>query len=263
MHWIRSYFNYGWQTKKWYQTGVSAFKTSPGSGCFLSWLLSSWPSGRVEERLLLWQTPQATKSDGGFTEGRPTGKDLFWLPKGHPRSWEKEDSMELHQGPRTQATDAHSKPWATSLFPMRKLKGNQPILKMPILCLAHLEEEDTSGNEDQESDNPSRIEGVMEESMVCLARAIKDAQADEKHCYHCSSPEHFIHNCPLMKTLREKKQLNAKEGLAMKKGAWTPLTTANASKSPRQRFLRCKDPQTDSLLESGLLSALAWDQKCS
>ena len=104
--------------------------------------------------------------------------------------------------------------------------------------LAHLEEEDTSGNEDQESDDLSGIEGVMEEFMVCLVRDIKDAQVDEKHCYHCSSPEHFICNGPLMKTLREKKQLNAKEGTAMKKGAWTPPTTVNVSKSPQMEVLK-------------------------
>ena len=67
--------------------------------------------------------------------------------------------------------------------------------------------------------------------MVHLTRAIKDVQADEKHCYHCSSPEHIICNCPFMKTLREKKQFNTKEGMAMKKGAQTPLTTANTLKS--------------------------------
>ena len=39
--------------------------------------------------------------------------------------------------------------------------------------------------------DPSRIEGVTEEFVLCLARAIKDAQADEKCCYHCSSPETF------------------------------------------------------------------------
>ena len=130
-------------------------------------------------------------------------------------------------------TDNPPKPRATSFFPLRKLKGNQPILEKPAVCLAHLEEEDTSDNEGQESDNPSRIEGVMEEFMVHLARAVEDAEADEKHCYHCSSPEHFIHNCPLIKTSRERKQLNSKEGMASMKGAQTPLTTANASKSPQ------------------------------
>ena len=63
---------------------------------------------------------------------------------------------------------------------------------------------------------------VTEEFMVWLARAVKDAQMDKKCCYHCSSPEHFICNCPLMKAARDKKQLNGKEGKAMVKGAQTP-----------------------------------------
>ena len=83
-----------------------------------------------------------------------------------------------------------------------------------MVHLTHLEEEDTGGDEDQESDDPGGIKGVTEEFMVCLARAVKDTQADEKCCYHCSSPDHFIHDCPLVKTLREKEQLNAKEGTA-------------------------------------------------
>ena len=126
----------------------------------------------------------------------------------------------------------------TSFFPLRKLKGNQPILKKPTVHLAHLEEEDAGDDEDQESDDPGRIEGVTEEFMVCLVRAVKDAQADEKHCYHCSSPEHFIHNCLLVKTSREKKQLNGKEGMALTKGAWTPLTTTNDTKSPQRKALK-------------------------
>ena len=77
-------------------------------------------------------------------------------------------------------TDNPPKPRTTSLFPLRKLKGNQPILKKPAVHLVHLEEQDASDNEDEESDNPSGIEGVMEEFMVCLARAVKNAQADEK-----------------------------------------------------------------------------------
>ena len=147
----------------------------------------------------------------------------------------KEVSMELPWGPRTQATNTPPKPRATSFFPLRKLKGNQPIPKKPA---AHLEEEDAGDDEDQESDDPSRMEGVTEEFMVCLARAIKDAQVDEKCCYHCSSLEHFILNCPLIKTSREKKQLNGKEGMASKKGALTPPTTANVLKSPQMEALK-------------------------
>ena len=70
--------------------------------------------------------------------------------------------------------------------------------------------------------------------MVQLARVVKDAQTDEKFCYHCSSPEHFIHNCLLMKTARGKKQLNRKEETAMMKGAWTPPTTTSTKKSPQK-----------------------------
>ena len=61
------------------------------------------------------------------------------------------------------------------------------------------------------------IKGVREEFMIWLARVVKDVQTDEKCCYHCSSPEHFICNCPLMKTTRDKKKLNGKEGMVMMK----------------------------------------------
>ena len=101
------------------------------------------------------------------------------------------------------------------------------------MCLAHLQKEDASDAEDSESDDPGRIEGVTEEFMVHLARAVKDAQADEKCCYHCSSLEHFICNCPLVKTSREKKQLNAKEGMASMKGAQTPPTMTSTAKRPQ------------------------------
>ena len=97
-----------------------------------------------------------------------------------------------------------------------------------------LEEEDTDDGEDLESDNPDGIEGVTEEFMVLLARAVKDTQTDERCCYHCSSPEHFIYNCPLMKTARDRKQLNGKEGMVMMKGDWTPPKATNAMKSPQK-----------------------------
>ena len=51
-----------------------------------------------------------------------------------------------------------------------------------------LDEEDTDDGEDPESNEPDRIKGVMEDFMVWLARAVKDAEMDEKHCYHCSRP---------------------------------------------------------------------------
>ena len=102
----------------------------------------------------------------------------------------------------------------------------------------HLEEEDTGYDEDQDSDDPGGIKGVTEEFMVCLVKTVKDAQADEKHCHHCSSLEHFICNCPLVKTSKEKKQLNGKEGMASTKGAQTPPTTTNTMKIPKMEALK-------------------------
>ena len=151
---------------------------------------------------------------------------------------EKEDSMELPRGLRTQTTHNPPKPWATIFFPLQKLKGDQPTPNVLAVHLAHLEEEDTGNDEDEGSDDPSRIEEVTKEFMVHLTRAVKDAQMEEKHCYHCSSPEYFICNCPLIKTLREKMQLNGKEGMTLKKGAWTPPTTANTSKNPQTEVLK-------------------------
>ena len=125
---------------------------------------------------------------------------------------EKEDSMELSCSPRTQATNNAPKPWPTSLFPLWKLKDNQPTPKVPAVQLVHLEEESTRGDEDEGNDDSDGIDGVTEEFMLCLARAVKDTQTEEKCCYHCSSLEHFICNCPLVKTLREKPPLNGKGG---------------------------------------------------
>ena len=151
------------------------------------------------------------------------------------REAEKEDSVKLSWSSRTQTVDGPSKPRTTSFFPLRKLEGNQPFPKKPTMWLAQLEEEDTNDGEDPESDDPDGIEGVTEEFMVWLARVVKDAQTDEKCCYHCSSPKHFICNCLLMKTARDKKQLNRKEGMAMMKGAWTPPAMTSTKKSPPKK----------------------------
>ena len=82
------------------------------------------------------------------------------------RKAEKEDLIELSQSSRFQMTDGLSKPRTTRFFPLRKLKGNQPLSKKPTICLAQLEEEDADDGEDPGSDDPGGIEGVMEEFMV-------------------------------------------------------------------------------------------------
>ena len=86
-----------------------------------------------------------------------------------------------------------------------------------------------------ESKDPDSITRVMEEFMVHLVRAVKDAQVEEKCCYHCSSLEHFICDCPLVKTLRVNTYLNCKEGMVLMKGAWAPQMKAITPKTPRRR----------------------------
>ena len=118
-----------------------------------------------------------------------------------------------------------------SFFPLWKLKGTQPA-KVPTVQLAHLEEESTKKEEGTESEDPNGIENVTEEFIVCHSRVVKDAQQEGKHCYHCSSQEHFIHECPLVRASMTDSHLNQKEGTVPKKGAWTPqgkVTTSKAS----------------------------------
>ena len=174
------------------------------------------------------------ESDGSLPEGGSIGENILRLPKGCQGGWEERFDR---VAPKLQNPNCWwpPKPKTTSFFPLRKLKVNQPLLKKPAIHLAHLVEEDEDDGKDPESNDPGGIEGVMEEFMVHLARMVKDNQADKKCCYHCSSPEHFIHNCPHVKTSRDKKQLNGKEGMALMKGALTPLITMNTIKSPPDR----------------------------
>ena len=102
---------------------------------------------------------------------------------------------------------------------------------MATMHLAHLEEESVKREEEDKTEDPDSIDGVMEEFMVCLAWAVKDAQVEGKHCYHCSSPEQFIYDCPLVRASRENANLNHKEGTVLRKGAQTPQMKMTMSKN--------------------------------
>ena len=117
---------------------------------------------------------------------------------------------------------------------MQKLKGNQPVSKTAAMCLAHLEEKSVKRDKEVEIEDPDDIDRVTEEFMVCLAWAVKDAQVEEKCGYHCTSSEHFIHDCPLVRDSRENMQLNHKEGTALRKGAWTPQMKMTMPKNPQE-----------------------------
>ena len=97
------------------------------------------------------------------------------------REAKKEDSIELSHSPRIPATDGPSKQRTTSFFPLRKLKGSQPFTKKPTIHAWH--------NWKKKVLKMARIwkvmtlisiNGVNEEFMVWLARAVKDTQMDEK-----------------------------------------------------------------------------------
>ena len=111
-------------------------------------------------------------------------------------AWEAEkETMEPSHG---HTADSPAKPKVMSFFPLRNLKGTQPT-KTPAVWLAHLEEEATGNEEGADSEDPDGLDGATEEFMVHLARAVKDAQQEGKCCYHCSCPDYFIRDCPLVK----------------------------------------------------------------
>ena len=145
------------------------------------------------------------------------------------REAEKEKVMEPSH---SQTTDNTSKPKVMSFFHLQKLKGNQPT-KTPAVHVVHLEEEDSDKEGGTESEDPNGIEGVTEEFIVHLARAVKEAQQEEKCCYHCSSVENFICKCPLVKASRTATPLNQKEGMALEKGALTPQVKVAKPKAPQ------------------------------
>ena len=163
-----------------------------------------------------------------------TYSDYLWAA----REAEKEESMELSQNPQNQVIDNTAKPKTTSFFPLWKLKGNQPVSKMATMHLAHLEEERTKTDEEVEIKDPDGIDGDTEEFMVHLAWVVKDAQVEEKHCYHCSSPKHFSCNCPLVRASRENMQLNCRDGTALRKGSQTPQMKMTTPKNPQEEVLK-------------------------
>ena len=171
--------------------------------------------------------PKRLKAMVAYLKGslhEKTYSDYLWAE----REAEKEESMELPKNPWSQMIGNTARPNATSFFPLWKLKGNQPLSKMVNVCLAHLDEESAKRDKEVETKDPDSINGVMEQFMVHLAWAMKDAQV-EKWCYHCNITEHFI--CD---SSRENMQLNCKEGMALRKGALTPQMKMTKPKNPQE-----------------------------
>ena len=175
--------------------------------------------------------PKGLKAMVAYLKARTNEKmysDYLWAV----REAEKEEVMEPSH---SQTADSTSKPKTMSFFPLWKLKGSQPV-KTPAVWVVHLEEESTNNEEGAENEDPSGIEGVTEKFIVHLARAVNDTQQEEKDCYHCSSLEHFIWECLLVKASRTDPHLNWKEWPTLKKGANIPQRKVTTLKAPQNRM---------------------------
>ena len=175
------------------------------------------------------------------------------------REVEKEEAMEPSH---SQTADSTTKPKEINFFPLQKLRGTQPA-RNPAVWVVHLEEESTNKEEGTVSEDPNGIEGITKEFIVFLARAVKDAQQEEKHCYHYSSTEHFIHDCPLVKASRTDSHLNWKGGWHQGRKPRPLKERWPCQRQPKMGHPRHRMSYTDSLLQSQSLPLMVWDWKCS
>ena len=83
------------------------------------------------------------------------------------REAEKEDSIDSSRNPPNHTAYVSTQPKGTSFFPLHKLKGNQPLAKMPAVHLTHLDEGE-NGDEEVGSDDPDGLEGITKEFMIHL-----------------------------------------------------------------------------------------------
>ena len=195
MPWIKNSFNYVWVKRRQYPTGECVYQDT----CrFLQ--CHSWST--FLQTVYLWAAREAVK----------------------------EKAMEPSH---SQTTDKASKSRAMSFFPLWKLKGTEPT-KTSAIRAEHLEEEGSEEEAGAKSEDPDGIEGVTEEFIVCLARVVKETQNDEKWCYHCSSTDHIIHKCLLVKTSRSATHLNQQEGMVPEKGTWTPQVKVTKLKATQE-----------------------------
>ena len=198
--------------------GGTSFQTPPGPSSLIPWQISPRLSHWTKVESLLWGIAQMVESSDGWPQSYPSEKTYsdYLLA-----AWEAEKE-EMMEPSCSHTVGSPAKPKVMGFFPLRKLKWAQPT-KTPTVQLAHLEEEAPDDEEGTDSEDPDSLDGVREEFMVHLARAMKDAWQGEKCCYHCSSSDHFIRDCPLVKSARKEPYLNHKMGMVPKKGTQTPL----------------------------------------
>ena len=87
--------------------------------------------------------PKQLKAMVAYLKASPQEKTYSYYLQA-TREAEKEDCMEPSQ---SHTTDNTAKPKPTSFFPLWKLKGIQPVVKMATVCLVHVEEENAKKDE--------------------------------------------------------------------------------------------------------------------
>ena len=226
MLWTRSSFNCEWVKGDSIRLRGASVEASLGSCSVIPRMLSIRPCDWVEA----WPLLQPERSKAMVAYLKASANEKMYSDYLHA-AWEAEKE-EVMEPSINQTAATMSKPKATSFFPLQKLKGSQPT-KTSVVWVAHLEEENGDKEECTDSKDPDGIKGMTEEFIVCLTRVVKDAQQEEKCCYHCSSSDHFIHDCLLVVASRTDSHLNLREGMVPRKGAWAPQGKAITLKVPQ------------------------------
>ena len=133
-----------------------------------------------------------------------------------------------------------------SFFPLWKLKGSKSAVT-PSTWAVHLEEKSSDEEEGINGDDPDGIKDVTKEFIVCLTRAVMDAQQAEKHCYHCDSPDYFIRDCPWLAGMEANLPLNWRKGTVPRKGAQAPqgkatMPEVSLGRTPQVQNTKCRLP---------------------
>ena len=154
-------------------------------------------------------------------------------------AWKLERQAEVRDPlpPKTAMTNGSTRMHSQTpgnLFPLCKLKGNCRFATHVATIGNDVAEEDPGvepeGEEETESSADEEVETLGEvkevdqpiENIADFAKAVELYQKENKNCFRCGSPDHFIQDC-LKDVSRptQKVYLNMKEGMAKKRG-WAP-----------------------------------------